>query len=200
MLSLRVEFPKGTSRRLLQLLDPGRVKWAEAEALNSTAGKVQRLGVQLVSQQMGIPPAKLAKRGRRVFGSSADKYGTVSRGRRANRRRLFVTVHGVGRPFNVVRFKGVPIRQGSRRVVGVQHQAWGRTQVAMGVWQLVNMPGRPFVIRQGRSFRGVFGPGVRHVLEYPHISGALLREAQRQFPRFFANRIEYAFSAASHLR
>ena len=215
MLDIRVETPRREFTALLRVLEPSRVAFAEAQACNRTAANVQKTGIELVAKRMGIPQTKLAKRGRRTDWRGRRQHGAFARGRKATRRHLQASLRGVGRPFNVTRFNAVPIYAGSstslktgkqrnpgkkkgRRVIGVAHNAWGRRQTAgPNVWRLKN---GAFVIPSGNTFRGMFGPGVTHVLQYPSVEKKLVQVALERYPQHFSSAIEYAFSSDSHLR
>ena len=217
MLDIRVELPGPQQVKLLRLLDPKRVTFAEREALNGTARDVQKTALKAISKEMGIPRSKLAKRGRRVDRSSrTGKMGTAPV-LRATNRRLISGIVGYGRPFNLVRFNAQVIRggatssiqtgrarKGGGRVIGITHEAWGRKQAAIGLWQLKK--GGPIVKRTGRwtgkrgGIEGAYGPGMTHVMQYPHIERRLQRVAVRVFPGRFKKRLRYAFSSQSHIR
>ena len=197
MIDIRLEIPRRAETRVLSFLNPRRVRWAEKEAVNLTTAHVARFAHRLVAEEMGISPTKLRKRGRSARPGGRAQ-GTVSRGRRATTRRLFSTVNGYGKPFNVTRWNAQEVKEG-KRVVGVTHKAWGRQQLAPRTWKL-GVKGGPVVKRADGQVRGVFGPGVTHVMEYPHIMGRLKRRAQRRFGVTFIRRLRYAFSSQSHLR
>jgi hypothetical protein len=195
----------------LRLLDPAAMLASEAQALNRTRNNLQTAAIELVADEMGIPKAKLAKRGRRVSvalsksGSKAGKFGAVSKGRNATRRRLETSVRAFGRPFNVGRWDGQEVREGAStslsgrkrkgkgRAVGTTHSAYGRRQFAPGTWRLKN---GAIVKRHGKSFRGVYGPGVAQVMEYPHIRRKLDALALKQFDRHFSAAVAFRFSSA----
>jgi len=107
-IGVTVEIPKSQQLRIARLLSPNRMKWAEKEALNRTAGNIQKIALGAIAKEMGIPRTKLLQRGRKIAFSStsSQKYGRVSKDRNATLRRLVTGVRMAGRPFNVVRFGG----------------------------------------------------------------------------------------------
>lgn len=204
MIDIRVQFPKDEALRLLNLLDPKAMAFAESQAVNRTAKNVQSFGLELIAKKMGISKAKLRKRGRGVS-ATGNTFGTVSQGRRSTRRTLSTTVTGYGRPFNAGRWDGQEIRSGAstsaggkrkRRgkgtVLGTQHRAYGRPQVAPRTWMLRN---GAIVVRDGNSFRGVFGPGVAQQMGHRDVMGPLQKHAQERFLFHFKEAVEFAFSA-----
>lgn len=207
MISLDIKFPQGA--RGLRLLDAKAVNFAEYTALNRTANNVQKKALELVSKDMGIPVSKLRKRGRSV--TAGAKFGTVSKGRRASRRRLETTVTGYGRPFNAGRWGGEEVRAGAsvslggrrrkRRgggvVLGTTHSAYGRNQFAKNTWMLNN---GAIVKRKGKSFEGVFGPGVGQVMEKRDNIRKLQREAILRFNNHFGVALRFAFSPTARTR
>jgi len=210
VIDIKLEFPPGEQIRLLRILDPKAMASAEVQALNRTRNNVQTLAVKLVAAEMGITTARLKKRGRRVDVSVQDsakksgKFGAVTKGRNANRRTLSTSVRGFGRPFNVGRWGAEAVkggastslggrrRKGKGRVLGVVHSAYGRRQFARGTWQLKN---GAVVKRQGRSFEGVYGPGVTQVMEYRHIRRKLEAEAVKRWDQHFKAAVEFAFTS-----
>jgi len=195
VITLKVELPKGEQAKLLRLLSPKRFEEAEAQALNRTANNVQKFGLELVSSYMGIPKSKLNRRGRSVSATkTGGKFGAISKGRRASRKRLATDVLGVGRPFNVTRFNATVVRS-NKRQTGVTHRAWGVTRTLEKVWMLVNKPGRPVVVREGKSFRGVYGPGVGQVLDITRHRRLMERHAQERFEFHMVSRLRYKFGA-----
>ena len=189
-LTLQIKFAPGDEQKLLSLLDPKRYQWAMKEALNRTAGNTAEFGLKKVAKYMGLSETQLKKRGRFTQGSG-KKFGAVSRGKRATQRRLAAEVKGYGKPFNAVRWDGEALG-GAKR--GVQHSAWGRHQINMKAWQLTNKPGKPLVIRDGKSFRGLFGPGVVKVLERDDIERSMAKYANRRFRGHWRSRLTYAFN------
>ena len=105
---------------------------------------------------------------------------------------------GRGRPFNLTRFNAVEVmgqrvgkdgkKTRTRRAVGVTHDAWGRRQFARGLF-ILNKKGQPVVKPTGAivedsgkpQLRGAWGPGVSHVMEYPHIKRFLVRFTKRRY-------------------
>ena len=203
MIELDVRIDRRDEARALRWLDPGRVAWAESQAVNRTAANVQTKALELVGEAMGISVSKLRKRGRGA--TARGKFGAVSRGRAARPKRLITAVTGYGRPFNVTRWGGQEIRAGASvslkgrkrrgkgRVVGTTHRAYGREQTALRTWML---PSGAIVVRDGDSFRGVYGPGVAQQMETPEIMGALEREALKRFGEHFRDAVRFAFSPA----
>ncbi len=216
MLEIRVRLPAAQQTKMLRFLDPKRVAFAEREALNGTARDVQKTALKAISKEMGIERSKLAKRLRRPSPGSRQ-VGAVGV-RRATTRKLVSATIGLGRPFNLKRFKPEVIRagavssvksrktkRGGGRVIGITHEAWGRRQAAIGLFEL--WPGGPIVKRVNKDWKAkrgaidsAYGPGVTHVMEYPHIATRLEKLALRVFPGRFKKRLRYAFSSASHLR
>lgn len=199
MIRISAKFDATSERRIAQFTNPRRVRWAEKEAVNIAGTRTAKLAHKLVADEMGIDRAKLRKRGRQVK-PRGKNHGTVSRGRAATLRKLRTTVDGYGKPFNVTRWDAKPIKEGNR-TVGVFHEAWGRRQFAPRTWRL-NVRGNPIVKRDASKgyVNGVFGPGVTHVMEYPHIERQIVRRAQRVLRVQFVKRLRYAFSSQSHLR
>lgn len=191
MLDIRVELPRPQLLKILRTIDGKAVLYAETQALNRTANNVSKVAIKEVSREMGIKRSEIAKRGRRIDFRGTDKYGGINRTKKAARRRLFAVVSGRGRPFNIKRFKAKIAKDGAT------HEAWGRSQFAEGVWRLKN---GAFVVRSGKSFRSVFGPGITHVMEYPHVERKLEKEALAKFDGHFATAIRYAFSSQFHGR
>ena len=195
------------------MLDGKAVAFAERESLNGTAAAVQRTARKEISDAMGVTETALRKRGRTVAArnSKTGKVGALPL-KRASRRRLVASITGYGRPFNLTRFKAQEVRTGSstgltgrrRRgrgmALAVVHEAWGRRQVAMGMFVLP-VAGKPVVVPRGaKGLRGAYGPGVTHVMEYPAIVRAMQDRATLEFPRRFRERLRYAFSSKSHVR
>lgn len=203
MIELRVANPRDLDRQFLRVLDPKAVAFAEVEALNRTAANVQTLALELVSEDMGIPKSKLRKRGRGA--RAGAKFGTVSKGRKARARRLSTSVSGYGRPFNVTRWKAEEVREGASTslkgrkrkgkggVLGVTHNAYGRTQFTRNAW-IAPWPGNPVILRKGDKLKGVFGPGVAQVLEKRKNLRRLETTATTRFEQHFASRLQFAFS------
>ena len=187
---LSIKWAPGDEKKFLSLLDPKRYKWAMKESLNRTAGNVATFGVKKVAKEMGIPEGNLKKRGRFAVGSG-KKFGAVSKGRGATARRLAAEVKGYGKPFNAVRWNGAALGDGKR---GVKHEAWGRPQVNLKAWQLTNKPGKPLVIRKGKSFRGLYGPGVTNVMQKPEIEQSMQKFANRRFRGHWRSRLAFAFN------
>ena len=173
----------------LRFLDGRAVQFAEAQAINRTAGNVQKEAVSVVAEKMGVPRSRIYKRGKRAKG--ANKFGTVSRGRRANARRLETTITGYGRPFNVSRWNAHKVAG------GVKHAAYGREQIAPGTWKI---PSGAVVVRKGQSFRGVWGPGIGQVMEETSTTLHLTRFAQAKFDGHFDSALKFAFSGQARSR
>lgn len=195
-IGVTVEIPRNTSLRIARLLDPKRMAFAEAQAINRTTGNIATFGLQLVSEEMGIPKSKLLRRGRKLFFSPStdEKYGRVSKGRKATVRRLLSEVQFAGRPFNIVRFDGKLTYGKNGRSNGVTFNAWEGQQTTKGpIWQLKNKPGRPIVIKKGDTFRSFYGPGVRDVAKLPKIQRQLEGEALRRFDEHFASAVQFAY-------
>jgi len=210
MIDIKLEFPPGQQIRLLRILDPKAMETAEAQALNRTRNNVQTLAIKLVAKEMGITTAKLKKRGRRVEVSLRDaakksgKFGALTKGRNATRRRLHTSVRGFGRPFNVGRWNAQEVRagestslkgrkrKGQGRSIGVTHAAYGRRQFAKQTWMLKN---GAVVKAHGASFKGVYGPGVTQVMEYRHIRRKLEREAVMRWDQHFKSAVQFAFAS-----
>ncbi len=203
MIDIKLEFPPGQQIRLLRILDPKAMETAEAQALNRTRNNVQTLAIKLVAKEMGVTTAKLKKRGRDVQVNLRDsakksgKFGALTKGRNATRRRLHTSVRGFGRPFNVGRWDAQEVRLpgvagGKGRALGVTHRAYGRRQFAKKTWMLEN---GAVVKRKGRSFQGVFGPGVTQVMEYPHIRRKLERKAIDKWNQHFKSAVQFAFTS-----
>lgn len=188
MIDLRIEFPRGT--RLDRLIDPRAVEWAEAQALNRTRNNVHKVGLEVVARAMGISVSKLRKRGKMTSRGRSGKFGAMAKDRRATRRRLRTAVIGTGRPWNVTRWNGQVVRVAGR-VAGTSHEAYGRRQVAPRTWML---PSKAIVVREGRSFRGVFGPGVGQMMQRRDVLSAMQGEALKRFPRHFSSAVDFAFS------
>ena len=202
MIDIRVKTP---DIRSLRFLDGKGVLFAEAQALNRTASNVHKKGVQLVARELGVPAKDIFKRGRKL--KSSTKFGTVSKGKKALPRRLEVGVTGYGRPFNVGRWKGAEIRagasvgisksgkrrnqKGTRVVVGVTHSAYGRDQFTPKAWMLNN---GAVVVRKGKSFRGVWGPGIAQIMEKPKVEAKLRKKAIEKFDKHFASSLKFVFS------
>ena len=205
MLEVRVKFPREQFVKALRALDPRTVAWAEAQALNRTGANVQQAGLKEVSKYMGISETRLAKRGRKTDFRGSSKFGAFNPTKKATPKSARLTLSARGRPFNVRRFGGKAIHAGARtslkqrktkgkgRILAVQHQAWGRDQVALGVWQLRN---GAFVVKKGETFRGVFGPGVTNVIQRRPIMTKLEQVAATRFTHHFNKAIEFAFSRA----
>lgn len=183
MIRLDVRVPR---LRRLALVDPKVLRFAEAQALNRTAANVQKVGLKRVSRAMGIKVSDLRKRGKKA----GKKFGAVARGRQATRRRLFTSVVGSGRPFNVRRWGAQPVRVAGR-TVAVQHSAYGRPQIAKRAWQLNS---GAVVVRSGNSFRSVFGPGVGQMMERKDILRAMQLEATTRFPGHFFSAVRFGLS------
>jgi len=207
VIDVKIQFDKHQQRRLLELLDAKAMAFAEAQALNRTRANVQELALRLVSDDMGIPVSRLKKRGRDVRDSNkkSGKLGAISPGRRASARRLITSLRGFGRPFNVSRWDGAVIREGSAvslktgrtkkgkgRAIGTTHKAYGRRQFARDTWMIKS---GAIVKRDGSSFEGVYGPGVTQVMEKPVIVRKLSRFAQKRFDHHFKQAVEFAFSS-----
>ena len=205
--------PRSSKLRIARLVDGRAVNFAEREALNGTASAVQRVAIKQIADEMGLQPKDLRKRGRDVRNraSRTGKVGSLPI-RRASRRRLVAILQGFGRPFNLTRFNAQEIKSGSRtnlksgrttrgkgRTIGVVHEAWGRRQAVLGLFTLP-VKGKPVVVREGNRLRGAYGPGVTHVMRYPHIMRALELEAMTEFPKRFAERLRYAMSSGSHVK
>ena len=188
-IALDIRFAPGDENRLLSKLDPKRYAWAMKEALNRTATNVATFGHKKVAKEMGLTAKQLYKRGRRTQGG--NKFGTVSRGRRASIRKLRTTVTGYGRPFNVTRWDGTPVNNNR----ATQHSAWGRRIQLEKTWMLMRKPGNPIVKRRGKSFTGVFGPGVAQMMEKPVILTPMQRFANRRFRVHWRSRLRFAFEA-----
>ena len=212
MIAISVKIPNRQKVALANLLSPKRVAWAEAQAVNRTAANTKDLGLKRVAKEMGLPVSKLAKRGRRTDWRGSSKFGAFSQVKKANRSRLRAVLRGVGKPFNINRWKNTPIYEGSRssiktgkqtrkrtakRVIGVTHTAWGDVTTIGNVWRLAN---GAYMVRDGKTFRSVYGPGVTHVLGYPHIAKLLRWYAQRRFTHHFKVALAYSQSNAFHGR
>ena len=205
MIQIDVRVPKTQELRLLRLLDPKTMAKAEAQAVERTAKNVQTEALEAVSDEMGIPVAKLRKRGRGVSGRGS--FGAISKGKKATPRRLSTTVTGYGRPFNVSRYGGEAIyagasttlsgrkrrRQKGARVVATRHKAWGEERVLPGTWMLQN---GAIMVRSGKSFRGVFGPGVAQEMERPPVMRRLEKLATERFLHHFREAAKFLFSDA----
>ena len=214
MIDIKLEFPPGAQIKFLRLLDPAVMAGAEAQALNRTRDNVRTLAIKLVAKEMGITTAKLKKRGRDVQVSLRDsakksgKFGAVALGKDATKRTLSTSVRGFGRPFNVSRWGGELVlpgasvsisrtgkrrkRKGKGRPLGTVHSAYGRQQFAPNTWMLKN---KAIMVRDGASFRGVYGPGVTQVMEYPNIRRILERLAVKKWDQHFKSAVEFAFTA-----
>ena len=211
MIDVRIETPRSTRLTFARLLDGKAIAAAEAQALNRTAANVTTFSRKRVAEEMGLAASLLAKRGRRTDWRGSRKHGAVARGRKAYRNRLSAEVRGAGRPFNISRWKNTPIYAGDssslksrrrrkgkgQRVLGVTHNAWGRTQTIGGVWQLKN---GAYMVRDGSTFRSVYGPGVTHVLQYKHIERAVREYANERFLRHFESAISYMLTSNAHIR
>lgn len=212
MLAINVRMTSRSKRNIRALTNPGAVDWAEAQALNRTAVNVRDVGIKRVAKEMGLSASKLRKRGRGADFRNKRQHGAFSQTRKANKRRAQAVLQGFGRPFNINRWKNKPIYAGSRtslktgkvtrprgvqQVIGVTHKAWGDTTTIGGVWRLKN---GAYMVRDGDSFRSVYGPGVTHVLGYPDVARFIRRYANRRFRHHFDRAMAYAFSAASHVR
>lgn len=190
MFDIRVTPERGT--RLDRLIDPKAVAWAEAQALNRTAGNVQTVGLTEVSKAMGVPVTKLRKRGRaKAPKRPSGKFGAVTKGRKASRRRLETSVIGRGRPFNAGRWNGADVVVAGR-TVATMHEAYGRKQIAKRTWRLKN---GAIVKRKGASFEGVFGPGVAQMMERASVVRRMEREAVERFEHHFSQAIDFAFAS-----
>ena len=212
MITIDIKIPERQKNNALNLVDPKGMAWAEAQALNRAAANTRDFGLKLVARQMGIPRTKLAKRGRRTDWRGSARHGAFSQTKRANRRVATAVLQGFGRPFNINRWKNKPIYEGSRtsiktrrqtrtrraqRVIGVTHTAWGDTTTIGNVWRLSN---NAYMVRSGKSFRSVYGPGVTHVLQYPRVSKSVIRFAQRRFNHHFRAAVDYVRTSPSHVR
>ena len=193
MIEIKFEIPQ---RQLLQALNPKALEFAEAEALNRTRNNVQTVGLKQIARAMGVKQSQLRKRGKpkdrsiQQSGRKAGKFGAVVKERDATRRRLETGVTGRGRPFNVGRWDGKPVTVGGR-TVATEHGAYGRRQIAKRTWQLKN---GAIVTRKGNSFRGVWGPGVRQMMERRDVLRMMEREALERFPGHFRSVVRFAFS------
>lgn len=191
MINIRVEIPRFQQQRLLKTLSPRAVQFAETQALNRTAANVQKVGINRVARAMGIKRSQVRKRGKSVSARAGTKFGAVSRGRKATRARLFTSVIGAGKPFNVRRWDAKPVKVAGR-TVATEHAAYGRRQIAKRTWQL---PSGAVVVRSGNSFRSVFGPGIAQMMERRDVMQAMQTEATARFPGHFAQAFEFAFSS-----
>jgi len=218
MIAIRVTLPDRERTRLLRVIDPRRVRFAEREALNATAAAVQRVAIKEIAEEMGVTPAALRKRGRGVNQrATRGPVGSLPV-KKASSLALHAVLTGYGRPFNLARYgareikggarssiKGRRTRKGKGRVIGVIHSAWGRSQTAVGAWRLGKGNRGPVVVASSGAgkrggIRGAFGPGVTHVMQYPKIRKELEGAALREFGPRFNERLQYAFSSRSHVR
>ena len=69
--------------------------------------------------------------------------------------------------------------------------------IALGLvtWNPAKMITRAVVKRKGRSFQGVFGPGVTQVMEYPHIRRKLESKAIDKWNQHFKSAVLFAFTS-----
>lgn len=208
MIDVQVKLPDGEIRRLRRFLNPDKMNFAESQALNRTRANVNKLALNLVADDMGVPVSKLAKRAKvrtvsRDNNSPSGKFGGVGPGRKATRRRLTTSVIGRGRPFNVSRWKAKEVRAGASVslkgrnkkgggiVLGTLHSAYGRQQFAQKAWRLNN---GAVVVRKGNSFRGVWGPGVAQVMSKRALVRKLEIETQKRFDQHFTSAVRFAFN------
>lgn len=214
MIDVRVKLPNGERVKVLRLLDGKAMQFAEVQAINRTAANMQKLALKIVARKMGVTTAQIKKRGRGTTArggatKKAGKYGTISQGRKANRRTLSTTVDGYGRPWNAGRWEGREIRSGAtsgvggRRdargggtVIGTTHSAYGRPQVALRTWRLKNGAIVKRKTFNKQSFTGVYGPGIGQQMEKPKVARPLTKYAQKQFAKHFKASVEFAFSPA----
>lgn len=210
MIQLSVELPPAQEARMLRMLDPKRMRVAEKQALTRTQANVQSESLQLVSKKMGIPIAKLRKRGRVTFASRAA-FGAIAKSKNPTLRSLEAQVRATGKPFNVIRWQAREIKGGSSqsiksrrktkgkgRSVAVAHKAWGREQITLGAW-IMKANGGTFVAIKSRSKgrpRGVYGPGVTQVIKYPEVLRALEVHTVTQFNHHYTQAVNYVFSPA----
>lgn len=190
MIEIRLDRATQRQLRRLRILDPQTVALATAQALNRTRNNAQTAGIKAVSLAMGIPRSKLKKRGRAIVTNTnarSGKFGAVAKGKNATKRTLRTAVVGRGRPFNVTRWGGKEVKV-NKRAVATQHAAYGRKQIAKRTWMLKN---RAIVVRQGASFRGVFGPGVGQMMQRPRVVKAMQDEVFARFPGHFSSAFRF---------
>ena len=82
-------------------------------------------------------------------------------------------------------------------MLGPTPAAYGREQFARNTWMLKN---GAIVKRKGRSFEGVYGPGVAQVMEKRPILRKLEREAVVRFNNHFGVALQFAFSPSARTR
>lgn len=177
--------------RDLKIFNPRVYARAEAQALNRSRNNAQTEAIKVVAKAMGVPRSRLKKRGRFSVGNPnarSGKFGAMAKGKNANTRRLETAVIARGRPFNVTRWGGKAIKGKGRRVVATQHSAYGRQQVARKTWMLKN---RAIVVRQGKSFRGVYGPGTAQQFEKPQVIKRVQQVVIKRFPGHFRSALRY---------
>ena len=198
-LRFKLEIPQKEQVRVLRLLSPRPVAWAEAQACNRTANNVKSKALKRISEEVPIDKKDLKKRGRGTSGHG------VTRDVSANVRRLEAWVTAFGRAFNVTRFNAVQQKgkgeDGRWRVVGTTHSAYNRRQYAPRAWKL-HQKGVPVVHRDKAKgyIDGVFGPSPGWVMSQPHVARELEALAVKKFPQHFVSRLRYALSAQSHVR
>lgn len=199
---ITIKIPPHQQAALLRALDPKRVAAAEAQALNRTRNNTQTTGLKAVAREMGVKVSQLRKRGRpkdRSLATSArkaGKFGAVTKGRNATRRRLETSIVGRGRPFNANRWDGADVTVAGR-TVATMHSAYGRRQIAKRTWRLKN---GAIVHRKGNSFEGVFGPGVGQMMERKRVLRLMERTVLERFPQHFKSAVEFLFSPAGRSR